>query len=173
MSDWASKLQQKDSAKEGSLTKEKSKSGTPLEKSMEKSQEKNHSSNQSQSQSLSHSQAQNVKQSNKNEASEFNGSEMANFLKNSYASVLEEAKKDKAGEKIRIYQSLESPSGWTKATNGKQKEDRHMSIIGEVARQLSQSSPNPGFTKNRRQWAGAIDEHEMSGVKVAKTVRVS
>ena len=72
----------------------------------------------------------------KNEASDFNGTELAAFLKKSYSTALEEAKKDKAGEKSRIYRSLDSHSGWTKA-NGNKKEDRHVSIVTEVTRQVA------------------------------------
>ncbi|KAF3988251.1 hypothetical protein FT663_03457 [Candidozyma haemuli var. vulneris] len=124
MSDWASKLQRKDSVKEGPKEKPKT---APKETQKE---------NAASPPAPAPAQTDKAKPVTKNEASDFNGTELAAFLKKSYSTALEEAKKDKAGEKSRIYRSLDSHSGWTKA-NGNKKEDRHVSIVTEVTRQVA------------------------------------
>lgn len=126
MSDWASKLQRKDPAKEAAKEAFKEK---PRATHQEAQKENAPLGGQP---SVPVSDKKQVKP----EVIEFNGDEVAQFLKSSYLSALEEAKKDKGGEKFRVYQSLESPSGWSRAV-GNKKEDRHMSVVTEVARQLA------------------------------------
>lgn len=130
MSNWASKLQRKDSNKEGQKRESPKAS---VSSSSAVSSPPPPGSNQH-----SIDAPKDPKSGSRNEESDFNGTELSAYLAKAYASAVEEAKKDKSGENLRVYRSLESHSGWTKATTNK-KEDRHMNIVTEVSRQIAQA----------------------------------
>lgn len=51
----------------------------------------------------------------------YNASEVLSFLSARFNEELSQAKADKSGEKFKIYQSLESSSGWTTKTSSSSK----------------------------------------------------
>lgn len=72
----------------------------------------------------------------------FNAAETLTYLSGQYSAAVAAAKKDKLGEKVRIYRSLDALSGWnTKSRKGPAEEDRY-NLLQEVNRSMLRSKKN-------------------------------
>lgn len=75
------------------------------------------------------------------EPDNFNAAEVLACLSSQYEEALAAAKRDKLGDKVRVYRSLDSSSAWSTKGAKKAEEERY-NLLHEVNRAMAKRSSN-------------------------------